>query len=88
MGWGRNLFGVGGRPGHVHGEGGQRFITTCSVASEAPAADVVKAYDAGQIQVLYWQLLRSLSVWERNLLLIDLSTWTFISAVTPNLILS
>lgn len=88
VGWGRNSFGVGGRPGHVCGEGGKRYITTCSVASEAPAAEVVKAYDAGQIQVLSWQLLLSLGLWERNLLLMDLSTWTFISAAAPDLMLS
>lgn len=85
VGWGRNSFGVDGRPGHVCGEGGKRYITTCSVASEAPAAESVKAYDAGQIQVLYWQLLLSLGLWERNLLLMGLSTWTFISAAAPNL---
>jgi hypothetical protein len=28
-----------------------RTITTASVASEAPASEVVNAYDAGQIQV-------------------------------------
>ena len=88
VGWGRNSFGVDGRPGHVCGEGGKRYITTCSVVSEAPAAEFVKAYDAGQIQVLYRQLLLSLGLWERNLLLMDLSTWTFISAAAPNFMLS
>lgn len=84
VGWGRNSFGVGGSPGHVCGKGGKRYITTCSVASEAPAAEAVKAYDAGQIQVLYWQPLLSLGLRERNLFLIALSTWTLISAAAPN----
>lgn len=50
FGEGRSFHGVG-RLGHVDREGQMRGITTCKVASEALASDV-KAYDAGQIQVL------------------------------------
>lgn len=46
----RSLDGVD-RLGHVDRDGQKRGITTCRVASDALASDV-KAYDAGQIQVL------------------------------------
>jgi len=48
--FGRSFHGVG-RLGHVDRGRQMRGIITCKVASEALASDV-KAYDAGQIQVL------------------------------------
>lgn len=48
-------FSTVGRPVHLERDIQQqpwRTITTASVASEAPASEVVNAYDAGQIQVL------------------------------------
>lgn len=50
VGGGRSFPGVD-RLGHVDRDGQKRGITTCRVASDALASDV-KAYDAGQIQVL------------------------------------